>query len=162
MPNLPKPEIFYVHNPAEGVLIPPNPEQMFAVVRVKGIQYKVVKDDRVMMEKLPFDVGQQVELEDVLMVGTKDYTCIGRPTVTQAKILATVEEQSQTEKTLIFKKRRRKDSQRHRGYRHEVTVLKIDSILHSVDEKALAEGTQAEILNKKMTVDILAEAGQTS
>ena len=57
VPNMPKPEIFYVHNPAEGVLVPPNPEQMFAVVRVKGIQYKVVKDDRVMMEKLPFDIG---------------------------------------------------------------------------------------------------------
>ena len=44
------------------------------------------------------------------MVGTKDYTCIGRPNVKAAKVLATVEETSQTEKVLIFKKRRRKDS----------------------------------------------------
>lgn len=48
----------YVHNAEEGVRIPPNPNQIFAVVRVKGLQYKVTRDDRVMVEKLPFEVGQ--------------------------------------------------------------------------------------------------------
>jgi large subunit ribosomal protein L21 len=77
----------------------------------------VVKDDRVRCEKLPFEVGQQIELDDVLLIGTKDYTCIGRPVVQSAKVLATIEEESQAEKVLIFKKRRRKDSQRSRGHR---------------------------------------------
>lgn len=45
-----------------------------------------------MVEKLPFEVGQQICIDDVLMVGTKDYTAIGRPQVTKAKIYATVEE----------------------------------------------------------------------
>ena len=58
------------------------------------MQYKVTKDDRVMVEKLEYDVGQQIEFEEVLLVGTKDYTCVGRPTVKKAKILATVEEQT--------------------------------------------------------------------
>ena len=84
---------------------------MFAVVRIKGLQYKVTKDDRLMSEKLDdFEVGQQIELEEVLLVGTKDYTCVGRPTVENARVFATIEELSQTEKSLIFKKRRRKDS----------------------------------------------------
>lgn len=88
-----------------------------------------------MSEKLPFEVGQQIELEEVLMVGTSDYTTVGRPLVSKAKVLATVEEQSQTEKALIFKKRRRKgNSQRHRGYRHWVTILRIDKIIHEAEE----------------------------
>ena len=100
-----------MHNPEEGIALPPNPEGVFAVVRIKGMQYKVAKDDRLMSELLEdYEVGTQIELEDVLMVGTKDYTSIGRPNVKSAKVLATVEETSQTEKVLIFKKRRRKDS----------------------------------------------------
>ena len=67
---------------------------MFAVLKIYNMQYKVTKDDRVMVEKLEYDVGQQIEFEEVLLVGTKDYTCIGRPTVKKAKILATVEEQT--------------------------------------------------------------------
>ena len=67
---------------------------MFAVLKIYNMQYKVTKDDRVMVEKLEYDVGQQIEFEEVLLVGTKDYTCVGRPTVKKAKILATVEEQT--------------------------------------------------------------------
>jgi large subunit ribosomal protein L21 len=88
-----------------------------------------------MVELLPHEVGTQLELEDVLLVGTEDYTCVGRPAVKRARVLATVEETSQTEKVLIFKKRRRKDSQRHQGHRHWVTVLKIDKILHDITEE---------------------------
>ena len=45
-----------------------------------------------MVEHLPFKVGEQICLDDVLMIGTKDYTAIGRPNVTKAKVYATVEE----------------------------------------------------------------------
>ena len=58
------------------------------------MQYKVTKDDRVMCEKLPFEVGEQIELDEVLLVGAKDFTTVGRPLVDKAKILATVEETS--------------------------------------------------------------------
>ena len=47
-----------------------------------------------MVEKLPFEPGQQICLDDVLMIGTKDYTAIGRPQVIKAKVYATVEEES--------------------------------------------------------------------
>ena len=98
----------YVHNQEEGITIPPNPMQTFAVVCIKGMQYKVTRDDRLMSEWLEeFEVGQQIELNEVLLVGTSDYTAVGRPTVAKAKVLATVEEHTQTTKSLIFKKRRR-------------------------------------------------------
>lgn len=87
-------EVLYVHNPEEGIVIPPVQEQVFAVIRVKGLQYKVTKDDRVMCELLPFEVGSQISLDEVLMIGTKDYTTIGRPVVSKAHVLATVEETS--------------------------------------------------------------------
>jgi Ribosomal prokaryotic L21 protein len=87
-------EVLYVHNPDQGIALPPSPDQIFAVIRVKGLQYKVTKDDRVMCELLEFDVGSQIELDEVLMIGTQDYTCLGRPTVTKARVFATVEETS--------------------------------------------------------------------
>lgn len=89
------------------------------------------------------------------MVGTKDYTSVGRPIVERAKVYCTVEEQSQTEKALIFKKRRRKgNSQRHRGYRHWVTVLKVDKIVHEIDESSINE-EEVNILNLKPTVSLI-------
>lgn len=150
-------EIVYVHEPELGITLPPNPEEIFAVIRIKGMQYKVSKDDRVMSELLEdFEVGTQIELEDVLLVGTKDYTCVGRPNVKQARVFATVEETSQTEKVLIFKKRRRKDSQRNRGYRHWVTMLRIDKIVHELDESAVNnQAVDLEVLNLKPTVSII-------
>ncbi len=158
-PVEPKPaadEVLYVHHPEQGILLPPNPEQIFAVVRIKGLQYKVTRDDRVMSELLDLEVGTQVELEDVLLVGTQDYTCIGRPNVKKARVLATVEETSQTEKVLIFKKRRRKDSQRNRGHRQWVTMLKIDKIIHELDQKDVENSKiDLEVLNLKPTVSII-------
>ena len=95
-----------------------------------------------MAEKLDFPVGTQLCLDDVLMVGTADYTTIGRPVVENAKVYVTVEENSQTEKVWIFKKRRRKDSQRHRGHRQWVTILKVDRIEHQVQAEQVQKDAQ--------------------
>ena len=70
-----------------------------------------------MVEHLPFKIGEQICLDDVLMIGTKDYTAIGRPNVTKAKVYATVEESVQTEKVLYFKLSRRSHYQRNGGHR---------------------------------------------
>ena len=128
-------EIIYVHNAEVGVTLPPAADQIFAVIRLLNRQHKVSKDDRVMVEKLPFSVGQQICIDDVLMVGTKDYTAIGRPQVTRAKVYATVEEQNQTEKVIYFKLSRRSNYQRNGGHRQTVNVLRIDSIEHEVTEE---------------------------
>ena len=100
--------VVYVHNPEKGVTLPPHPDDVFAVVRVKGQQTKVLVNDVIRVEKLDFEVGSQILLEDVLMVGSPDYTAIGRPSVENARVYATIEEEAQCEKALIFKKRRRK------------------------------------------------------
>ena len=78
--------LMYVHDLEQGVTLPPHPERIFAVVCIKGHQFKVTQDDRVMIESLGegFEVGQQLILDEVLLVGTPDYTAVGRPTVPKA------------------------------------------------------------------------------
>ena len=66
------------------------------------------------------------------MVGTAEYTAIGRPTIGNARVYATIEEYSQTEKVIIFKKKRRKGYQKNGGHRQLVNVLRIDRIEHDL------------------------------
>ena len=120
--------IVYVHDAEIGVTLPPHPEQIFAVVRLMGIQHKVVVNDKILVEQIPFEVGQQIRLDDVLMVGTAEYTAIGRPSIGNAHVLATVEEHSQSEKVIIFKKKRRKGYQKNAGHRQKINVLRIDKV----------------------------------
>jgi large subunit ribosomal protein L21 len=128
-----------VHNAEAGIEYPYDPSQVFAVVSIKGQQHKVAKDDRIMCEKLPFEVGQQIELGEVLLVGTQDYTSVGRPVLDNAKVYATVEEKSTSEKVIVFKKRRRKGYQNNNSHVQELTYLRIDDIKHQLTEETMAD-----------------------
>ena len=97
--------------------LPPHPDDIYAVIRMQGKQIKVLNSDLILVEKLPFEVGQQICISDVLLVGTIDYTAIGRPQVENARVYATIEEEAQCEKVIIFKKRRRKGYQKSQGHR---------------------------------------------
>ena len=93
---------------------------MFAVISVKGQQFRVMKDDRVILERLGDEfrqVGSQLVFDEVLMVGSADYTSVGRPTVSSARVYATLEEISRSEKVIVFKKKRRKGYQKSQGHR---------------------------------------------
>ena len=131
--------IIYVHNAEVGVTIPAPADQIFAVVRLNGLQHKIVKNDKLLVDQIPFEVGQQICLDDVLMVGTADYTAIGRPAVQDARVYATVEEYSATEKVIVFKKKRRKGYQRSASHRALVNVLRVDRIEHDVTPEDFAE-----------------------
>ena len=106
--------IVYVHNEKKGISLPNNPDQIFAIVNIKGSQFKVARGDRVLIEDLgqQFQVGQQVILDDVLMIGTPGYSSIGRPKVEKAAVYATLEEMSRSEKVIVFKKKRRQGYQK--------------------------------------------------
>lgn len=86
---------------------------MFAIIELAGKQHKVFKDETVLVEKLDMEVGSKFVIDQVLLVGTKDYTSIGRPMVESAKVFASIEEQNLTSKLIIFKKKRRKNYQRN-------------------------------------------------
>jgi large subunit ribosomal protein L21 len=101
---------------------------MFAVIKTGGRQYRVVPDDVLEIGKIAGDVGTIVQLGEVLLVGGES-PLLGTPTVAGASVAAEVLQHKRGPKVIAFKKRRRKNSRRKRGYRDEITVLRITEIL---------------------------------
>ena len=101
---------------------------MFAVIKTGGRQYRVVPDDVLEIGKIAGDVGTIVQLGEVLVVGG-DTPVLGAPTVSGASVAAEVLDHKRGAKVIAFKKRRRKNSRRKRGYRDEITVIRVTEIL---------------------------------
>jgi large subunit ribosomal protein L21 len=101
---------------------------MYAVIRTGGKQYKVAKDDVIVVETVPAEAGATVTFGEVLLVADGASTTVGTPTVFGAEVTATVVEHKQGDKVLIFKKRRRHNYRRKIGHRQPLTVLKITGI----------------------------------
>ena len=101
---------------------------MFAVIKTGGKQYRVAADDKLKIEKVAGEPGDIIELGEVLVVGGDDVT-LGNPTVAGATVAAEVVAQGRNDKVIAFKKRRRKNSRRKRGYRDEYTLIRITEIL---------------------------------
>src|SRR5262245_13537687 len=101
---------------------------MFAVIKTGGRQYRVVPNDVLEIGKIAGDVGTIVQLGEVLVLGG-DTPVLGTPTVAGASVAAEVLDHKRGPKVIAFKKRRRKNSRRKRGYRDELTVLRITEIL---------------------------------
>jgi len=102
---------------------------MYAVVKTGGKQYRVSPGDSIDVEKLPHEVGEQVELDEVLLVANGSGTQIGRPLVEGAKVKATVTRQAKGRKVIIFKIRSSKRYRRRKGHRQHFTRLRIDEIV---------------------------------
>ncbi len=99
---------------------------MFAVIRTGGKQYRVAKDDVLVIEKVAGDVGKTVTL-DVLMLGG-DQPKVGAPLVKGASVTAEILEHGKGEKVVAFKKKRRKNTHRKRGHRQHFTKVKVTEI----------------------------------
>ncbi|HQU48837.1 MAG TPA: 50S ribosomal protein L21 [Casimicrobiaceae bacterium] len=102
---------------------------MYAVVKTGGKQYRVVAGDKLKVEQIPADVGAEVILDQVLMVGEGDSVRLGQPMLAGATVKATVLAHGRGDKVRIFKMRRRKHYQKHQGHRQGYTELKIDAIV---------------------------------
>jgi large subunit ribosomal protein L21 len=102
---------------------------MYAVIRTGGKQYRVSPGDSVEVEKLPYEVGEQIELDEVLLVANGSGTQIGRPLVEGAKVKATVTRQARGRKVIVFKFRSSNRYRRKRGHRQHYTRLRIDEIV---------------------------------
>ena len=102
---------------------------MYAVIKTGGKQYKVAKNDVIVIEKLEAETGGTVEFTDVLMVGGDGATKIGTPHLAGALVKGTVLSQQRGEKVIVFKKRRRKNSRRKNGHRQFETVIRISEIV---------------------------------
>src|SRR4029079_4979604 len=101
---------------------------MFAVIKTGGRQYRVVPNDVLEIGKIAGEVGTIVQLGEVLVLGG-DTPVLGMPTVAGASVAAEVLDHKRGAKVIALKKRRRKNSRRKRGYRDELTVVRITEIL---------------------------------
>ncbi len=105
--------------------------RMFAVIKTGGKQYKVAEGDVFTVEKLIADAGETVQFNQVLMLGG-DKVTVGAPMIDDAAVQAEILEQTRSAKTISYVKRRRKhSSQRKRGHRQPLTLVKITGILAS-------------------------------
>ena len=110
---------------------------MFAVIKTGGRQFRVVPNDVLEIGKIAGEVGSIVQLGEVLVVGG-DTPVLGSPLVAGASVAAEVLDHKRGPKVIAFKKRRRKNSKRKRGYRDEITVIRVTEIL--TDGKAPSIG----------------------
>ena len=104
---------------------------MFAVLKTGGKQYKVQAGDVLRVEKLDAIAGDKIQFNDILMVGGETVT-VGAPMVAGAAVQAEVIDQIKGEKTIHFVKRRRKhSSQRTKGHRQQLTLVRVTEVLAS-------------------------------
>lgn len=100
---------------------------MYAVIKTGGKQYRVSQGDTLRVEKLPGDVGAKVEFNEILLVGGEKVV-VGKPTVSGAKVVASIVAQDRAKKIIVFKMRRRKNYRRKNGHRQPYTELRIESV----------------------------------
>ncbi len=101
---------------------------MYAVVETGGKQYRVAAGDKLEVEKLPVDAGQDYIFDKVLMVSNDDSVQVGAPTVAGASVAATVVDQIKGTKVVAFKFKRRKGYHKKKGHRQRLSVVEIKEI----------------------------------
>jgi large subunit ribosomal protein L21 len=106
---------------------------MFAVLKTGGKQYRVTAGDMLRVELFSATAGETVQFNDILMVGAT----VGAPFVAGAAVQAEVVDNIKADKVITYRKRRRKhSSQRTRGHRQQLTLLKVTGILEKGAEKS--------------------------
>ena len=101
---------------------------MYALIKTGGKQFKVAAGEKIKVEQIPADVGSEITIDQVFMVGEGDAVKIGTPVVAGASVKATVVSHGRHDKIKIFKMRRRKHYQKHQGHRQNYTELRIEAI----------------------------------
>ena len=101
---------------------------MYAVIKTGGKQYKVVAGEKIKVEQIAADVGQEIVIDQVLALGQGADMQVGTPWITGASVTATVVAHGKHDKVRIFKMRRRKHYQKHGGHRQNYTELEIGAI----------------------------------
>jgi large subunit ribosomal protein L21 len=101
---------------------------MYALVKTGGKQYRVAKDDTILVERIAANEGAEVILNDIVMLADGDKVTIGTPKVEGAAVSATVMRQTRGPKIIIFRRKRRKNHRRTQGHRQDLTLLKINDI----------------------------------
>src|SRR3954451_4798858 len=130
---------------------------MFAVIKTGGKQYRVAAEDKIRIDGIDREPGDIVEFGEVLILGG-DSPQVGAPTISGAMVAGEVLQHTRGEKVIAFKKRRRKNSRRKRGYRHDFTVIRITEILTDGQKPSKVAKPRPEPKPKKAEAAARAEA----
>ena len=126
---------------------------MYAVVKTGGKQYRVAKDDKIVVDRMIGEDGDSVVLDQVLMMADGDKVTVGSPVIEGAAVGATVLRQTRGPKIMVFRRKRRKNFRRIRGHRQDLTLLQINEIAPDGKLKAapkkVAAKTEAKAAPKK-------------
>ena len=101
---------------------------VYAVIKAGGKQYRVSAGEKLKVEKLRAEVGSELVLQDVLLIGDGQSLKVGTPVLKGASVKAKVVSHGLADKVMSFKMRRRKNSKRHRGHRQGFTEIQITGI----------------------------------
>lgn len=101
---------------------------MYAIVTIAGQQFKVEEGQQIFVHRLDASEGDKVDFDQVLLTDNDGSVNIGAPTISGAKISATVLDQVKGDKVTVFKKKRRKGYRVKNGHRQQFTKIQIDSI----------------------------------
>ena len=126
---------------------------MYAVVKTGGKQYRVQKEDVVLVEKLNANDGDQLVLSDVLMLGDGKKVTLGTPLINDAAVMAQVIRQTRGPKITMIYKRRRKNSRRKQGHKQDLTLLKIIDIAETGGSKLSPKKATSKTTEKKTKVE---------
>ena len=121
---------------------------MYALVKTGGKQYRVSKDDTILVERIAAEEGAEVILNDIIMLGDGDKVTIGNPKVDGAAVSATVMRQTRGPKIIIFRRKRRKNHRRTQGHRQDLTLLKINDIAEDAKKLAAAKSVAKKAAQK--------------
>ncbi len=129
---------------------------MYAIVEIAGQQFKVAKDQKVFVHRLPGEAGDKVNFDKVLLLDDGKVT-IGAPAIKGAGVTAKILSHLKGDKVIVFKKKRRKGYRVKNGHRQYLTEIQIDSIAVSghtpakTDDKATPKKEAKKPVAKKAT-----------
>jgi large subunit ribosomal protein L21 len=102
---------------------------MYAIIKVAGRQYRAVEGEFIDVDRLPYETGEEITIDEVLLVRGEDEVAVGDPIITNVSVKATVEEQFRGEKLIVYKYRQRTSYRRKKGHRQYHTRLRINEIV---------------------------------
>ena len=122
---------------------------MFAILKTGGKQYKVAKEEKLLIEKIDGNIGDEVVFNDIIMINDNGKTEIGSPLVKDAAVVAEVIKQTRGPKITIIYKRRRKNSRRKQGHKQNFTLVKIKNIAISGGSKIIPKKAEIKEVKKE-------------
>ena len=133
---------------------------MYAIIEAGGKQYRVSEGDLIDVERRSGEVGQEVNFQEVLLVGDQETIHVGKPVLAGARVVGTIAEQGKAAKIIVFKMKRRKKYRKKQGHRQLFTRVRIDQIELDGQKgrKPKAEKTQKAATKEKEITEAVAKA----